>query len=137
MTSADLADALVTHFNALASKPIAFRAEAPDDPAEAVKEQSDWRIFVVPKEESETPIDRGDTCREEFRPSIIINGPIRSSLTRTKGLEVVKFLRDSLRETEFSGLDWDGNDIESLYDPEAEKKNQFLSLFRPTYYQFA
>lgn len=138
MTADDLADLLVIHFNGLAAPPIAFQAVKPVEVAEAEKERSDWAVFVVPFGESEEPFDRADACREEYICSVIINGPVKASLTRAKGSEFCKFLRDGLRETTLGGLRWDGNETVSLWDVDALKtKSQFLSLFRATYYQFA
>lgn len=138
MTSDDLADLLVTHLNGLADKPITYQAVKPEEVAEADKERSDWGVFIVPYSEAEEAFDRGDTCREELVCSVVINGPVRGSVTREKGCELSRFLRFSLRETELGGYRWQENETVSLYDSDALKtKGQFLSLFRATYYDFA
>lgn len=136
MTSEDLAKLLAAHFTELDDKPIEFAARVTDDVSVADAERSDWAVFLVPFEESEEPFDRGDACREELVVSVVINGPAKQ-VGRAKGSELAKFLRNSLRETEFGGFDWAGNETALLYDADAFKTTgQFLSVFRATYYTF-
>jgi len=67
------------------------------------------------------------------------------TITRKRGLQVSKWIRQSLKQTEFvlEGDDepefaWDSNEVETLWDTTAAKeRNQFLSLFNATYYTFA
>lgn len=138
MTSEELCEHLATHFNGLANKPLEYRATKEDDIAVACAERSDWQVFLVPNSENEEPpLDGAGMCREELIPSVVVNGPCKS-VTRGKGIELQKFLRDSLKATEFEDYVWDGNEVNTLWDVEAFKKaKQFLSLFRPTYFTFA
>ncbi|MGD9632655.1 MAG: hypothetical protein AB7I57_18335 [Pirellulales bacterium] len=136
MHAEELAKKLATHFSALDEKPVGFQATAPLELAVADAERRDWGVFVVPFEESEEPLDRGDMCREELVVKVVVNGPTKQ-ITRAKGIELSKFLRDSLRETEFDGFRWAGNETELLYDADAFKSSgQFLSVFRATYFTF-
>lgn len=139
MNADELCDLLVEHFNELADQPITYNAEHPAEAATADKERGDWKVFVLPYEESEEPITLGrETCREEYVASVVVNGPIDATTTKALGIELQKFLRESLKGTELGGCLWAGNEVPSLYDGEALKtKNQFLSLFRPTFYDFA
>jgi len=136
MTAEDLAKLLAAHFNGLDDKPIACSVRVTDDISVADGERSDWAVFLVPFEESEEPLDRGDACREELVVSVVINGPAKQ-VGRARGSEFAKFLRDSLRETEFSNFHWAGNETALLYDADAFKvSGQFLSVFRATYFSF-
>lgn len=138
MTSDELCDLLVTHFNGLTDSPIEFQAEHPETVAESYAEIDNWRVFILPFEELEEPIDLGnETCREEITPSVVINGPIDDQTTKNDGLALQKFLRESLKGVELSGLLWAGNEVPTVCDTEALKKRQFLSVFRPTFYEFA
>jgi len=136
MTSDQLADSLVLHFNAISDPLIAFQAIKPEV-AEADKECSDFAVFVIPFGESEAAFDRGDTSREERVVSVVVNGPI-GQVTKSIALAFCESLRRSLRETEFDGLRWSGNETVSVYDFDAlNTKSQFLHLFRATYFTFA
>jgi hypothetical protein len=137
MTSNDLADYIVVHLNLLVDPIIAFQATNPETIAEASKEVADFQVFVMPFEESEESIDRADTCREERVVSVVVNGPI-GQVTKAIALQFAEELRYSLRETEFEGYRWQGNETVSVLDADALKtKGQFLHLFRATYYTFA
>ncbi len=137
MTSNDLADYIVAHLNLLDDPLIEFQAINPETVAEASVEVHNFQVFVMPFEESEESIDRADTCREERVVSIVVNGPI-GQVTKAIALQFAEQLRLSLRETEFEGYRWQGNETVSIYDADALKsKNQFLHLFRATYFTFA
>lgn len=137
MTSNDLADYLVAHLNLLDDPLIEFQAVNPETVAEASAEVHNFQVFVMPFEESEESIDRADTCREERIVSVVVNGPI-GQVTKSLALQFAEQLRLSLRETEFEGYRWQGNETVSIYDADALKtKNQFLHLFRATYFTFA
>lgn len=137
MTSNDLADYIVAHLNLLDDPIIEFQAVNPETVAEASKEIADFQVFVMPFEETEEAIDRADTCREERVVSVVVNGPI-GQVTKSIALQFAEQLRLSLRETEFEGYRWQGNETVSVLDAEALKsKNQFLHLFRATYFTFA
>jgi hypothetical protein len=137
MTSDLRADYLVTEFNAIADPAIAFTATNPPEVVDVESERADWAVFVQPFAESEEPQDRGDMSREELQVNVIVHGPLSATLTRAVALTFMKSLRDALRETEFEGYRWDGNETVSLFDFDALKtKKQFLSLFRATYFHF-
>lgn len=138
MNADELAELVATYVDALASPPIVFNATVPATAASVEAETADWKVFVLPYGESEEALDRGDMCREELTCSVVINGPVNGVTTKQNGLELSKFLRTSLRETEFSGFRWESNEVATVYDFDALKtKSQFLSLFRATYFQFA
>lgn len=138
MTIDELADLVVAHLNALESKPIVYQAIKPEDTAEADAERESWGVFVVPFEKSLEPFDRGGTCREEIRLSIVVNGPVKGAANRAKGEELADFLGDSFRDTDLEDYSWDGNEIVLPYDTEALKtKKQFLHVFRPKFFRFA
>jgi hypothetical protein len=135
MTSDEIADRMVEHLNALEEPLIAFQAVNPPEIGEADKERSDYAVFVIPNAERETPFDRGDTCDERRVLSIIVNGPIRGNVTKRIAMQFGEQLRRSLRETEFEGYRWAGNETTTLVDYAALKtKNQFLSRFDAEYF---
>lgn len=135
MTSDELADLVVEHFNALAGPVIEFQAVNPPEIGEADKERSDFGVFVIPNSETETAFDRGDTCDERRVLSVIVNGPIRGNMTRRLAMQFGEQLRRSLRETEFEGYRWARNETTTLVDYAALKsKNHFLSRFDTEYF---
>ena len=137
MTSDELADYLVDHFNDLSDPIVAFQAIKPETVAEAQKERADYGVYVLPYEESETPLDRGDTCNEQRVVSVVVNGPLKT-VTRSTAMQFCEQLRRALRETTFNGYRWSGNETVSIFDANALKeKDQFLSLFRATYFTIA
>jgi hypothetical protein len=137
MTSDQLADLVVAELNAIDDPPIAFQAVNPPEVPDPQAERNNFQVFVLPFDESESPINlSNDTCREERRVSIFVHGPI-GSVTRAKAIEFCEVLRSSLKGTRLGDYLWDGNETVSLFDADALKnKNQFLSLFRATYYTF-
>ena len=137
MTADEIADELVTHFNAISDPLIAFQAIVPDDVEDIEKERTDFVVFVVPTGESEEPFDRGDTCNEERVISVVVSGPIKT-VTKRLAMQFGEQLRRSLRETEFQGYRWSGNETTTLIDYNALKtKGQFLSRFDATYFALA
>lgn len=144
MTSEDLAELLAAYVGQLADKPINFSVKAVSTIAEATAEKSDWTLFFVPFDESEEAIDGADHCREDLKVRGVLNGPLKQ-ITRKRGLEASKWIRQSLKQTGFQlegddepVFDWDTNEVETLWDTAAAKeRNQFLSLFNATYYAFA
>jgi hypothetical protein len=136
MNADSVADFLVALYNGLDDKPVQFVAEKRASVAASADEsQIAVGVFVVPYAEEETPIgDAADTMRLEATCSVVVNG----KLTRTKGLELVRALRLAHRETETAdGGRYAGLTVEVLYDVDAEKSRQrFLSVFRPTYFDF-
>lgn len=139
MTSDALADLIVGQLNGLADKPIEYQAVNPPEVATVDAELTDYTVFVIPFSEAEEPTNlANETCREDRVVSVVVNGPIAGPITRATALALVEFLRNGLKGTELGGYLWDGNETVSLFDNEAVKtKNQFLSLFRATYYRFA
>ena len=137
MTSDALADLVVATLNALVSPPLNFQAINPPEMATADAERSNFAVFAIPFSETESSFDRGNTCREDRVVSVVVNGPLDMNVTRAKALEFVEFLRLGLRGTELGGYLWADNETVSIFDTEALKtKNQFLSLFRASYYRF-
>jgi hypothetical protein len=138
MTADELADHLVEHFNAIEEPLVAFEAANPAEITEAEKERSDFGVYVIPNSESETAFDRGDTCDERRVVSVIVNGPVRGNVTKAVAMKFSEQLRLSLRETQFDGHRWAGNETTTLIDYGALKtKAQFLSRFDATYYTVA
>ena len=136
MTSDELADHLAEHLGTIEEPIIEFQAVKPETVAEAQAERSDYGVFVIPYAESETPLDRGDMCNEERVVSVVVNGPLKT-VPRATALKFCEQLRNSLRESEFDGYRWAGNETVSIFDSAVLKeKNQFLSLFRATYFNF-
>lgn len=135
MTAEDLADQLAAFLSALDDPPIAFAAENPTEPASVEAERGEFHVFVVAYAENEEPVDQyGETVREELVVSVLVNGPLLL-INRHTAIAFVKFLRESLRGTEFDRYRWSGTETVTLYDFDAQKtKNQFLSLFRATYF---
>ena len=137
ITIEELADRLVGHLYDLTAKQISYLAVKPADVATVQTETAAWTLFLFPYAEREEPFDRGDACRFEYDLNVVINGPIAGQLTRAKGLELVRFLKDALHELELDGFRWEGTETVSLYDADAQKtKKQFLHLFRPTFFNF-
>jgi hypothetical protein len=138
MTSDELADDLVAHFNALDDKPIEFQAVNPPEEIDCEAERDDWRVFVWPFAEREQSLDRGDMCREELDVDVFVHGPTKTQIGKDKGMELVRFLRESLRETTFGGFRWDKNEtVSGVFDAGVLRlKKQFLSTFRATFYNF-
>lgn len=144
MTSEDLAELLAAYVGQLPDKPINFAVKAVDTLAEATAEKSNWNLFFVPYDEREEAIDGADHCREEVKVRGVLNGPLKSA-SRKLGLKASKWIRQSLKETEFQlegddepSFAWDANEVETLWDTAAAKEHQqFLSLFNATYYTFA
>jgi hypothetical protein len=139
MTSDQLADDIVAHLNAIESPIVEFQAVNPAEVGEHLKEKrNDFAVFVIADSESETPLDRGDTCDERRTVAVIINGPIRGNMTKQTALRFGEQLRLALRETEFDGYIWAGNETTTLIDYAALKENrQFLSRFAATYFNVA
>lgn len=138
-TSDDLADALVEHFNELEEVPIEFEAQKPEEEIVLDPKVQEWKVYVWPAGESEEAIDRGDMCREELQVEVYIHGPIGEQFTKKKAIEFVKFLRKSLRETQFENFRWDSNElVDGVFDTGVLKlKKHFLTVFRATYFNFA
>jgi hypothetical protein len=138
VTVEDTAAIVAEYFNQLADKPLEYEAAVPGEIGSANAKADTWKLFCIPFAEREEAIDRGDMCREEHVVRMIINGPIEGNTTRNTGLQLAKFLRFSLRETEMGGFRWDSNEVQSPYDSDVLKtKNQFLSAFDATFYRFA
>jgi hypothetical protein len=138
ITSDALADLVVTQLNAASSPPIAFTAEKPGSVADAQVEQEEFRVFVLPYSEAETPFDQGNTCRRELVVSLVVNGPIAGQINKRLSLEFALWVRTTLENSELGGYTWGGNETVSLYDVDALKtKNQFLSLARAAYFDFS
>ena len=133
MTTEELAELMAECFNELEDSPRPYQAVSSDDISEAHAERNDLQVFVIPYGESEEAFDRGDACREELTCSVVVNGPV----TREEGVELSRFLRYGLRETELGGYRWQDNETVSLWDSEALRKGQFLGLFRATYFDYA
>jgi hypothetical protein len=133
MNADELADHLVDHFNSIEEPLIAFQAQKPDEIPEAEKERSDFNVFVVPFGETETKINRADSCDERRQVSVVIHGPI-ASVTRSLAIKFVEQLKRSLRRTIFEGFRWASNESVQFFNPEALKLHgQFYSVFRTEY----
>lgn len=133
MNAEELADYVVEHFNAIEDPVIAFEATKPEDIAEAYKERDNYQVFVIPFSETETRIDRGDTCEQHRTVEVVVTGPI-GQVTRFTALQFLTQLKRSLRLTKFDNHRWMGNETPTLWDPDAMKtKGQFLSVFHAEY----
>lgn len=137
VTAEHIAQSIVALYDAADDKPCEFKAAIGTSVMEAAAERLDVGVIVVPFSETETPEDRGDMVRDEIEVQVVVNGPLgETGFTRDLGLSLSKFLRHLHRETEIEGYDWDSCESISLYDVEAERKHQFLALYRVKYYSF-
>jgi len=147
----DLADYLVQLFNGLDGLPVKFKAENPEV-VEIAAEQGDWVVKCIAFAESEDAEDRGDMCREELQVDVYVHGPLSETFKKKQAVRLVRKLRRALRLTEFefkheepegdedatTTFRWDRNEtVNGLFDLDAlTTKNQFLSMFRATYFNF-
>ena len=131
MTSYDLAKLVADHLNKTEDKPRPFLAFRPKKKAEATVESGKWIVAVLAWAEDETPVDQNDECDCRLRVRVVLNGPIKEL---GDGLEFGQFIRRAMRQTEFDGFRWQGNQVIELWDEEAIDRGHFLSLFEAEYY---
>lgn len=137
MTADDIADEIVTVFNAIAAPVFAFTAVNPADGPEVEREDQTTTVQVYGYSESEEPLDRGDVLQSDREINVVLTRTLDSSDTRKDCLDWLNQLKDALKETEFGGYRWRGNETVTLYDLDAlVQQRQFLSLFRATYRSF-
>lgn len=134
MTSADeIADAFCTYLNAQEFSIEVQFANPPDLPQ---LDLIDGEVAgqVYPYEETEETIDRGDGYLATRTVQMVLNGPLTEDMTRKKYLAWLNEIKETFRELVVS-TSWRFASCEtvSLYDFEAIKRNQFLSLLRITF----
>ncbi len=138
MTSADdIADGIVAMLNTLATD-ISFVAVNPPQIPEIEREVDAATVQVYPYEESEESKTHTDDMVQAVRVvKVIVQCPM-GTLTRAQCLTWLNQLKEGFRNTTVDGFKWDKCETETLYDfPAIKTKNQFLSLFSATYYNFA
>lgn len=136
ITSEEIADGVVAVLNAIEEKLIAFEANNPPVVPDYEKERAPgFRVHVVPFAEDDEALDHSDAANETLKVNVILQGPITQQLTRKLYLQAQKQMRIALREVDVADYAWQGNETASLFDADALRdRDEFLSVFRPTYY---
>jgi hypothetical protein len=137
MTSAsDIADGVVTMLNALTTD-IKFIAVKPDLLPELDRAVDAATVQVYPWEETEQSKTSSDAMLVLTRTVNVLAQCPATGKTLADCLAWLNQLKEGFRGSRISGFAWDKNESASLYDFDAMKtKQQFLSIFRATYYSF-
>lgn len=141
MTSDDLANELVATFSDIGDDSLlAFDVANPPESIqiEPLVDDSGYHVLVVPYAEGEESRDRGDMCEETLQCDVYLHGPISQSTKRSDAIALLRVLRSTLRETEYSGFKWRSNEtVNGIFDNDVLKTQKyFISMFRATYFNY-
>jgi hypothetical protein len=140
----DIADAFVAHLNSDAvreASPLRIAAVRVDTVVTSRKAGTPT-LQVQPWEEQEEPIDNADGLDAKRTVNVCLQCPLDEPYTIEQCRAWLKHLKASCPELtlelgEGEQWQWTGNETVVLLDSDAIERKQYISIFRPTFQNFA